>query len=138
VTKVTARRTETLNQHCQKGNPPTSPADQAVDGVRGAGALSRRQSLTGQPPMDGANIEGDYSIRLLDVDTPLTALHVWHTHFDTRLAQQDINVVYPVDRLQELAEERVIGRVATPAVGFMGYFTNVFCIRDEVAPVDAA
>jgi len=95
-------------------------------------------SQTGQPPMDGANIEGDYSIRLLDVDTPLTALRVWHTHFDTRLAQQDINVVYPIDRLKELAQERVIGRVATPAVSFMGYFANVFRIRDEVAPAVVA
>src|SRR5713101_4814692 len=52
--------------------------------------------------MDGANIEGDYTIRELDIDTPASALHVWHTHFDTPAAQADINVVYPIDRLKEL------------------------------------
>lgn len=91
-------------------------------------------SQTDQPPMDGPNIEGDYTIRLLDIDTPVSDLHVWHTHFDTRAAQQDINVVYPIDRLKDLAAEGVIGRVTSPAVSFMGYFTNVFRIRDEVAP----
>lgn len=95
-------------------------------------------SQTDQPPMDGSNIEGDYTIRLLDVDTPTSNLRVWHTHFDTRIAQQDINVVYPIDRLKELAAEGVIGRVASPAVSFMGYFTNVFRMRDEVAPAVVA
>jgi D-proline reductase (dithiol) PrdB len=84
--------------------------------------------------MDGANIEGDYTIRELDIDAPVSALRVWHTHFDTAAAQADINVVYPVDRLKELATQGVIGQVASPAVSFMGYFSNVFRIRDEVVP----
>jgi len=92
----------------------------------------------GQPPMDGPNIEGDYTIRLLDIDTPTSDLSIWHTHFDLAPAL-DINVVYPIDRLKELAADGTIGGVASPAVSFMGYFTNVFRIRDEVAPavVDA-
>lgn len=93
----------------------------------------------GQPAMDGPNIEGDYTIRLLDIDTPTADLRIWHTHFDTAAAQADINVVYPIDRLKELANDGTLGRVASPAVSFMGYFTNVFRMRDEVAPavVDA-
>jgi D-proline reductase (dithiol) PrdB len=77
---------------------------------------------------------------LLDVDTPTADLRTWHTHFDTTAAQIDMNVVYPIDRLKELAADGAIGRVASPAVSFMGYFTNVFRMRDEVAPaiVDAA
>lgn len=100
---------------------------------------SAGMTQSGQPPMDGANIEGDYTIRLLDIDTPISDLHLWHTHFDVTAAEQDINVVYPIDRLKELAADGTIGRVAAPAVSFMGYFSNVFRIRDEVAPavVDA-
>ncbi len=92
----------------------------------------------GQPPMDGENIEGDYTIRLLDTDTPVSELRIWHTHFDVSAAQQDINVVYPIDRLKELAADATVARVATPAVSFMGYFTNVFRMRDEVAPAIVA
>lgn len=93
----------------------------------------------GQPPMDGPNIEGDYTIRLLDIDTPTSELSIWHTHFDLAPALEDINVVYPIDRLKELAADGTIRRVANPAVSFMGYFSNVFRVRDEVAPaiVDA-
>jgi D-proline reductase (dithiol) PrdB len=93
----------------------------------------------GQPPMDGPNIEGDYTIRLLDIDAPTSDLRIWHTHFDLGPALEDINVVYPIDLLKELAADGTIGGVANPAVSFMGYFTNVFRIRDEVAPavVDA-
>jgi D-proline reductase (dithiol) PrdB len=99
-------------------------------------ALVTSSAITqpGQPPMDGPNIEGDYTIRLLDIDTPTADLRTWHTHFDTTAAQQDMNVVYPIDRLKELAAEGVIGRVASPGVSYMGYFSNVFRIRDEVAP----
>jgi D-proline reductase (dithiol) PrdB len=97
-------------------------------------ALVTSAGLTqpGQPPVDGENIEGDYTIRLLDIDTPVSELRIWHTHFDITAAQQDINMVYPIDRLKELAADRTIARVATPAVSFMGYFTNVFRMRDEV------
>ena len=95
-------------------------------------------SQDGQPPLDGPNIEGDYTIRELDIDTPAAALKVWHTHFDTAAAQADINVVYPIDRLKELAAEGLIGRVASPGVSFMGYFSNVFRMRDEVVPAVVA
>jgi D-proline reductase (dithiol) PrdB len=104
-------------------------------------ALVTSAALTqpGQPPMDGPNIEGDYTIRLLDIDMPTAELRIWHTHFDLAAALEDINVVYPIDRLKELAADGTIGGVASPAVSFMGYFSNVFRIRDEVAPavVDA-
>src|SRR5207248_10149131 len=36
-------------------------------------------SQAGQPPMDGDNIEGDYTLRLLDIDTPVSELRIWHT-----------------------------------------------------------
>ncbi len=88
----------------------------------------------GQPPMDGPHIEGDYTIRLLDTSLPTQSLSTWHTHFDVASAQEDFNIVYPIDRLKELAAEGVIGQVAAHGVSFMGYFTNVFRMRDEVAP----
>ena len=89
--------------------------------------------------MDGANFEGDYSIRLLDINRDARELTISHSHFDHTAAEADINVVYPIDRLRELAAEGMIGGIANPAVSFMGYFSNVFRVRDEIAPqvVDA-
>jgi D-proline reductase (dithiol) PrdB len=115
------------------------PLRQPLDETTVALVTSAGITQPGQPPMDGPNIEGDYTIRLLDIDTPTSELSIWHTHFDLAPALEDINVVYPIDRLKELAADGTIGGVANPAVSFMGYFTNVFRIRDEVAPavVDA-
>ena len=91
-------------------------------------------TMPDQPPLDGPNIEGDYTIRILDDDAAPRTLTCWHTHFDTTAAREDVNVVYPIDRLKELAAEGMIGAVAPRAVSFMGYFSNVFRMRDEVAP----
>jgi D-proline reductase (dithiol) PrdB len=115
--------------------PLRRPLDQTSVALVTSAAITQ----PGQPPMDGPNIEGDYTIRLLDIDTPTSELNIWHTHFDLAPAREDINVVYPIDRLKELAADGTIGGVANPAVSFMGYFSNVFRIRDEVAPavVDA-
>jgi D-proline reductase (dithiol) PrdB len=115
-------------------HPLTRPlADATIALITSAGI-----SQANQAPVDGANIEGDYTVRELDIDTPAPELKVWHTHFDPTDARQDINVVYPIDRLQELAAEGFIGRVASPAVSFMGYFSNVFRMRDEVVPAVVA
>ena len=115
--------------------PLSRPLDESTIALVTSAAITQ----PGQPPMDGPNIEGDYTIRLLDIDTPASELSIWHTHFDLAAALEDINVVYPIDRLKELAADGTVGAVAYPAVSFMGYFSNVFRIRDEVAPaiVDA-
>lgn len=110
--------------------PLRRPLQEATIGLVSTAAISTAD----QPPIDGAHIEGDYSIRLLPVDEPTQNLRVWHTHFDTAAALDDINTVYPVERLKELQADGVIGRLAPRAVSFNGFFTNVFRVRDELAP----
>ncbi|MEQ9327776.1 MAG: glycine/sarcosine/betaine reductase selenoprotein B family protein [Rhodospirillales bacterium] len=64
--------------------------------------------------------EGEY--RILPTGTPAGDLVMSHSsvNFDRTGFQQDINVVYPLDRLHELAEEGVIGSVADYHYSFMG------------------
>lgn len=63
---------------------------------------------------------GDY--RVIPGDTPAADIVMSHvsTNFDRSGFQQDINVVFPLDRLRELAEEGVIGSVAEYHYSFMG------------------
>lgn len=49
----------------------------------------------------------------------LVMTHV-STNFDHTGFQQDWNVIFPLDRLRELAEERLIGSVAAYHYSFMG------------------
>ena len=58
------------------------PLSRPLDKTTVALVTSAGISQPGQPPMDGPNIEGDYTIRLLDIDTPISELSIWHTHFD--------------------------------------------------------
>ena len=70
------------------------------------------------PPFDlGAS---DY--RVIPSGTPAVELIMGHisTNFDRTGFQQDLNVVFPIDRLNELVEGGVIGSLATYHYSFMG------------------
>lgn len=65
---------------------------------------------------------GAADYRIIPIDTPANDLVMSHisTNFDRSGFQQDWNVVFPLDRLRELAEEKVIGSVADYHYSFMG------------------
>lgn len=65
---------------------------------------------------------GASDYRLIPADTPSTKLVMSHisTNFDRTGFQQDWNVVFPIDRLRELAEAGGIGSVAQYHYSFMG------------------
>ena len=64
---------------------------------------------------------GDY-YRVIPGDIKATDLMMSHvsTNFGHSGFQQDWNVLFPIDRLQELAEEGIIGSVADFHYSFMG------------------
>lgn len=63
---------------------------------------------------------GDQGFTVLPGDRrDLTLAHT-SQNFDRTAVLEDLNVVYPVDRLAELAEQGVIGSVATEHLAFMG------------------
>ena len=74
--------------------------------------------LHDQEPFD---VAGDNSWRLIPGDVQANQLMVIHDHYDHRDADEDINVVFPIDRLRELASEGIIKGVSDKHIGFMGY-----------------
>lgn len=80
------------------------------------------------------NIEGDNSWRVLPGDVQAGQLMVTHDHYDHHDADQDINCVFPIDRLRELAAEGVIGGVGNRHLGFMGYSQRLREIYEQSAP----
>jgi D-proline reductase (dithiol) PrdB len=65
-------------------------------------------------------MDGDY--RVITKDAAANDLVMSHvsTNFDRTGFQQDWNVVFPLDRLHELAREKKIGSVADYHYSFMG------------------
>lgn len=80
------------------------------------------------------NLEGDNTWRLIPGDVRADQLMVTHGHYDHRHADQDINCVFPIDRLRELAAEGIIGGVGDKHLGFMGYTQQLRDLYERAAP----
>jgi D-proline reductase (dithiol) PrdB len=87
--------------------------------------------LRDQEPFD---LAGDNSWRLIPGDVETGQLMVTHEHYDHRDADEDINVVFPIDRLRELAAEGIIGGVSDKHLGFMGYTQQFRDLYERAAP----
>lgn len=64
---------------------------------------------------------GDLTYRVFPEDVESSQLMVTHHHYNHSDADEDINVVFPIDVLRDLRDEGFIGGVAKKHVGYMGY-----------------
>jgi D-proline reductase (dithiol) PrdB len=67
---------------------------------------------------------GDASFRLISVSVEPASLRIAYPYLDTSGAEEDINTVFPITRLQELEEENYIGSIAQVHLSFMGYLPD--------------
>lgn len=65
---------------------------------------------------------GDKDYRVIPADTDPTDILMSHVSlgFDRTAFYQDLNTVFPIDRLRELADEQFIGSVGDTHYSFMG------------------
>lgn len=136
---------EALRDHYQKrGYPPyrwtvntTAPLTPLAKPLREcrvsmltSGGISHRS----RPPF---NPDAQDDLRLDAVDSAVSPaeLEVNDSYYDTRDARKDLNVVFPLERLRELARDGVIGSVASRLwSGFMGRIYRRSLVA-ETAPV---
>src|SRR5579863_9135652 len=93
-------------------------------------------STAGVHPRDAVpyDLAGDNTWRLIPGDIATDALMVTHGHYDHRHADEDINCVFPLDRLRELAAQGTIGGVGDKHFGFMGYTQQLRDLYERAAP----
>lgn len=77
---------------------------------------------------------GDYTIRKIPGKASMEELTISHTHYDTTAADEDKNVVFPLDILRDLAVEGEIAAVAETHYGMMGYIPNTTGLVLESIP----
>lgn len=77
---------------------------------------------------------GDPSVRFIPREATEDMLMISHDHFDRSDADQDVNCIFPLTRLKELAAEGVIGEVAATHYGLMGYIPNTQPLIEETIP----
>ena len=80
------------------------------------------------------NLAGDFSFRLVTDTMPSSELMVSHGGYDNGDVNKDINCMFPIDRIHELAAEGVIGGVAPVHIGFMGGGGNQQKFKEETGP----
>jgi D-proline reductase (dithiol) PrdB len=87
-----------------------------------------------QEPFDPWAVN-DLSFRQISTDTPYENLQLHHNYFDHRDALRDLNCVFPVQRLKELENEGVIGRLAPAAITLgMGRLYKRTALQKETVP----
>ena len=116
-----------MSKRCIPYMPRTRELNQSVFALVSTAGVHLRD----QEPY---NIEGDNTWRVLPEDVQAGQLMVTHDHYDHHDADQDINCVFPIDRMRELAAEGIIGGVANKHLGFMGYSQRLREIYEQVAP----
>lgn len=78
--------------------------------------------------------KGDASYRIIPKEALPSDLMISHTHYDRTDADQDINCVFPLERLRELFDEGIIGSVSDVHFGLQGYIPNPETLIQEIAP----
>jgi len=80
------------------------------------------------------NLAGDFSFREVKDTTPSSELMVSHGGYDNGDVNKDINCMFPIDRMHELAKEGFIKSIAPVHIGFMGGGGNQDKFKNETGP----
>jgi D-proline reductase (dithiol) PrdB len=87
-------------------------------------------------PFDLANPAGDPTYRVIPSATQAAelTLSIVSTNWDRSGFAMDVNVLFPMDRLKELADEGVVGAVANEHFAFMGSIFDIDPVVEQSAP----
>ncbi len=75
----------------------------------------------GSLPFDVVHPVGDYTFRRVPSTASPSDLEIHQLKYPTDGAHRDLNVIFPVERLQELAREGVVGSLTPDFFSFIGY-----------------
>jgi D-proline reductase (dithiol) PrdB len=115
------------NEDAPPFTPLAKPLSECRVGLIASGGIYR----VGQV---GFHFKDDVSFRAIDIDTPAEDLRVTHFAYDMTDARSDVNVVFPVRTLTDLARLGRIKAVAANAYTFMGGIYSARKVRDLLAP----
>ena len=77
--------------------------------------------LRTDPPFDFSIKEGDSSYIMLPGDMNHRHMKVSHKWYDHKFINEDINCVFPIDRMREYVDEDRIGSLSEEHYSFMGH-----------------
>ncbi|MBW2415057.1 MAG: hypothetical protein JRG76_11165 [Deltaproteobacteria bacterium] len=110
--------------------PLRKPLDQSRVSMLTPGGVSRCAAPAWNP-----QARNDLRLDEIGSDAPSDDFQIHDAYYDHRDAEQDLNCLFPIDRLRELAAEGVVGDVAPRFwSGFMGRIYKRSAVIGEAAP----
>lgn len=107
--------------------PVSKPLSEAVVALATAAGVHLKTD-------DRFNLAGDFSFRTIPGDVKGEELMVSHGGYDNGDVNKDINCMFPIERLQEIAKEGFIKAVAPIHFGFMGGGGDQAKFTNETGP----
>lgn len=122
---------------------PWSPLRRPLRECTVALVSSAGVALRGDTPFDQERERrdpwwGDPTHRVVPHGTRAAEVKLHHLHIDTRFGEEDLDVVLPTNRLEELARDGFVGRPAESHYSIMGYILRPAVLERETAPAIAA
>ena len=100
---------------------PLAPLHKPLSQTRLTFVSSAGVQPKGTMPFDVVHPVGDYSFRRVPSTARISELEIHQIKYPTSGALKDLNVIFPIERLQELASEGVIGGLTPNLFSFIGY-----------------
>jgi D-proline reductase (dithiol) PrdB len=95
--------------------------------------------LKSQPPFNMRDSKGEATFREIPMNTFLDDLKITHNYYDHSDADKDINIVLPIERIQELKAAGDIGEINHRHFSFMGHIVgqHIDSLINQTAPIVA-
>lgn len=119
-----------ISRKCVPFTPFDGKLERSTVAIVTAGGVHLKE----QEPFNIADELGDLTYRVIPPDAEAGSLMVTHHHYDHADADEDINVVFPIDVLRDLKAEGIIGDIARKHVGYMGYTMQLKAMYEGTAP----
>ncbi len=84
-------------------------------------------------PFDTVHPVGDYTFRRVPSKSKPEDLEIHQLKYPTVGAEKDLNVIFPIERFQELAKEKIIGSLSPNFFSFIGYNMNPEMLEEKLA-----
>lgn len=116
-------------------SPLRKPLSQAKVALLSTAAVARTDDVPFDTDGERRNPWwGDPSFRRIPRGTRTNQVGIHHLHIDRSHARADLNVVLPLDRLDELAAEGFIGQSAAMHYSMMGYILDARELLTNTVP----
>ncbi len=100
---------------------PVTPLTKPLEDCKLALITTGGLHLKTDTPFDTKFIEGDCSYRILPDNVIHEDIMVTHESYDHKFINEDLNCVFPIDRMREFVQEGKIRSISEEHYSFMGH-----------------